>query len=140
VHPALWYNFPDWPEYNRDLIGGGAKSHDKYGEFEVTVLGDAKSPVTAGLPATFKLSDELYHYDRDPQGVPPLVLATGKSPLDGRVFPVVWVSQHRNGRIACITLGHDGQAHNHPAYKQLLKQAANWAAGREPLKQQAAAK
>lgn len=135
IHPALWYNWADtWPEYNRTLVGGGAKSHDKFGEFEVTVLGDVKSPVTAGLPATFKITDELYHYVRDNDGVPPLVLATGKSPHDGRVFPVVWLSQHRDGRIANVTLGHDGQAHSHPAYQRLLKQAAQWAAGREPLK------
>src|ERR1051326_2512549 len=30
VHPALWYNWSDWPEYNRVLVGGGARSHDKY--------------------------------------------------------------------------------------------------------------
>lgn len=138
IHPALWYNWADWPEYNRQLVGGGSKSHDKYGEFEVTVLSDPKSPVTAGLPATFKITDELYHDVRDPQGVPVLVLATGKSPADGRVFPVVWLSQHREGRVACVTLGHDGQSHSHPAFKQLLKQAANWAGGREPLKQTAA--
>jgi uncharacterized protein len=100
----------------------------------VTVLDDVKSPLTAGLPATFKISDELYHYDRNAAGVPPLVLATGKSPKDGRVFPVVWLSQHREGRIACVTLGHDGQAHSHPAYQKLLKQAALWAGGREPAK------
>jgi type 1 glutamine amidotransferase len=134
IHPALWYNWADWPEYNRQLVGGGSKSHDKYGEFEVTVLGNVKSPVSAGLPASFKITDELYHHIRDDQGVPPLVLATGKSPVDGREFPVLWLSQNRDGRIVCLTLGHDGQAHSHPAFKQLLKQAANWAAGREPLK------
>ncbi len=134
IHPALWYNWADWPEYNRDIVGGGSRSHDKYGEFEVTVLTDVKSPVTAGLPATFKISDELYHHNKDGQGVAEMVLATSKSPIDGRVFPTVWVSQVREGRVACITLGHDGQAHSHPVYKQLLKQTANWAAGREPLK------
>ncbi|MBL9174097.1 MAG: ThuA domain-containing protein, partial [Verrucomicrobiales bacterium] len=135
IHPALWYNWADqWPQYNRDLVGGGARSHDRFGEFEVTVLTDVKSPVSAGLPETFKVSDELYHYVRDEGGVPPLVLATGKSPKDGRVFPVVWLSQVRDGRVACITLGHDGQAHSHPAYRQLLQQAAQWASGREPLK------
>ena len=134
IHPALWYNWGDWPQYNRDLVGGGARSHDRFGEFEVTVLTDVKSPVSAGLPPTFKVSDELYHYVRAEGGVPPLVLATGKSPNDGRVFPVVWLSQVRDGRVACVTLGHDGQAHSHPAYRQLLQQAAQWAAGREPLK------
>ena len=132
VHAALWYSWSDWPEYNRDLVGGGSRSHDRFGEFEVTVHTDPQSPLTAGLPGSFRIHDELYHHVRNPEGVPPLVLATGRSPHDGREFPVVWLSQHREGRIACITLGHDGQAHSHPAYRQLLKQAALWAGGREP--------
>ncbi|HUS36388.1 MAG TPA: PVC-type heme-binding CxxCH protein, partial [Verrucomicrobiae bacterium] len=35
VHPALWYNWQEWPEYNQKLVAGGARSHDKFGEFEV---------------------------------------------------------------------------------------------------------
>src|SRR5204862_1984638 len=34
VDAALWYNWPDSPEYNRGLVGGGARSHEKDGEFE----------------------------------------------------------------------------------------------------------
>lgn len=130
VHPALWYNWADWPEYNRQLVGGGSRSHDRYGEFEVTVLSDVQSPVSAGLPVSFKITDELYHDVRDDQGIARKVLATGKSPADGRVFPVAWVSQMGKGRLACITLGHDGQAHSHPAYQRLLQQATTWVADR----------
>src|SRR6266404_4687867 len=78
VHPALWYNWADWPEYNRALVGGGARSHDKYGEFEVTV--DAPDhALMAGVPKTFKISDELYHFQRDEQGAPIQVLASGRN-------------------------------------------------------------
>ena len=66
VHPGLWYNWKDWPEYNRVLVGGGAHGHDRYGEFEVVVK-EPNNPIMAGVPATFKLSDELYHSEIDPQ-------------------------------------------------------------------------
>ncbi|GGW51286.1 hypothetical protein [Arenibacter certesii] len=28
-HPSTWYNWEDWPEYNKQLVGGGARSHEK---------------------------------------------------------------------------------------------------------------
>src|SRR5207245_3275627 len=69
VHPALWYNWADWPEYNRVLVGGGARSHDKYGEFEVHV-NVPLHPVMAGVPDSFKINDELYHFEPDKDGAP----------------------------------------------------------------------
>jgi putative heme-binding domain-containing protein len=128
VHPALWYNWADWPEYNRMLVGGGAKSHDKYGEFEVTVT-DSSHPLMAGVPQTFRITDELYHFRRDEEGAPMQVLATGKNLATGKTYPVVWITQHPKARIACITLGHDGASHEHPAYKAILKNSFVWASG-----------
>ena len=87
--------------HNRDLVGGGARSHDRYGEFEVTVLTDVKSPVSAGLPASFKVSDELYHYVRDDSGVPPLSWPRGSLRMMGESFPAAWLSQVRDGRVVC---------------------------------------
>jgi putative membrane-bound dehydrogenase-like protein len=129
VHPALWYNWADFPEYNRELVGGGAKSHDKYGEFEVEVL-DPTHPLMAGLPAKFKISDELYHFVPDPSGTPIKILAQATSPPTGKTFPQVWVTQHPKARIVCITLGHDGKAHELPEFQMLLKNAVRWAAGK----------
>ncbi len=125
VHPALWYNWKDWPEYNRVLVGGGANSHDKYGEFEVTVT-EPNHPVMAGVPKTFKTSDELYHFEQDKNGTPIQVLATGKSPLTGETFPVVWITKHPKTRIVCITLGHDGVTHDSEPYRAILKNSLNW--------------
>ena len=33
LHPGFWYNWPDWLEYNRDLIAGGSRGHDRLEEF-----------------------------------------------------------------------------------------------------------
>ena len=129
VHAANWYNWSDWPEYNKQLVSGGTHGHDRYGEFEVT-LEDVKSPILDGMPKNFTIKDELYHFEPDATGAPRLVLATGKSPIDGKVYPVVWITQSREGRIVCITLGHDGAAHDGQPYQRLLKNAITWAAGR----------
>ena len=68
VHPGVWYNWNNWPEYNRVLVGGGAHGHDRYGEFTVVVK-DPKNPIMAGVPDEFKISDELYHSEIDPHGI-----------------------------------------------------------------------
>jgi putative heme-binding domain-containing protein len=128
LHPGLWYNWADWPEYNRVLAGGGSRGHDKYGEFEVATTG-AAHPVLKDVPAKFSITDELYWQETDPAGTPIEVLATAHSQQKGRAYPQVFVVKHPKARIAGITLGHDGAAHSHPAYQQLLKNAVAWAAG-----------
>ena len=56
------------------------------------------------------------------------VLATAHSNSKNKTFPQIFVVQHPKTRIAGITLGHDGVAHSHPAYQQVLKNAVFWAA------------
>jgi type 1 glutamine amidotransferase len=131
VHPALWYNWADWPQYNRVLCGGGSRGHDGYAEFEVTV-NDPAHPLMRGVPARFTLRDELYWFEPDPQGTPIKVLATAHSPSKNKTFPMVFVVQHPQARIAGIALGHDGMTHDQPAYQRLLQNALRWAAGQEP--------
>jgi putative heme-binding domain-containing protein len=127
IHPALWYNWRDWPEYNRVLVGGGSRSHDKYGEFEVTVT-EPNHPIMAGVPGRFKITDELYRVELDPAGTPIQVLATGYEVGTQKTYPILWVVKHPKARIVCNTLGHDGLAHDHPAYKQILQNSLKWAA------------
>src|SRR6202008_5205595 len=38
VHPATWFNWSDWPAYNARWVDGGARNHEKYGEFEGRVV------------------------------------------------------------------------------------------------------
>ncbi len=127
LHPGLWYNWANWADYNRVLAGGGSRGHDRFGEFDVK-LGDVKHPLLNGVTADFKIVDELYYFEPDPTGTPIQVLATAFSKAKNKTYPQVFVVQHPKTRIAGITLGHDGQAHTHPAYQQLLKNAVYWAA------------
>jgi putative membrane-bound dehydrogenase-like protein len=129
VHAGMWYNWPDWTEYNRVLVGGGAKGHDRYGEFEVN-LDATDHPVMKDVPATFKITDELYYSKFETNGTPVQVLATAKNLTNGKTFPSVWIVKHPKARIVCIALGHDGKAHDLPAYKTMLRNAVAWAAGK----------
>jgi putative heme-binding domain-containing protein len=129
VHPGLWYNWPTWPEYNRVLVGGGAHGHDKYGEFEIAVK-DPNQPVMAGVPASFKISDELYHSEIDPQGTPIEVLAEARNLSTGKTYPSIWIVKHPKARIVCIAPGHDAGAHDLDAYKTIIQNAVKWAANR----------
>lgn len=125
-HAALWYNWADWPEYNVNIVSGGSRGHDRYGEFEVTVTGK-KHPVMKGVPAKFTLKDELYYYKVDPKGPGIQVLATAKSDKP-ETYPSVFVVNHPKTRIVGIALGHDGESHELEAYQKMLINAIRWVA------------
>ena len=126
LHPGVWYNWP-WPEYNKVLVGGGARGHDRLGEFEVNVI--KEHPVTKGVSPKFTVTDELYHSDIDLSGTPIEILAsTSPAPSNKMEYPSVWLVNHPKARIVCIALGHDGRVHDLPDYKTLLCNAVNWVA------------
>lgn len=124
-HPSIWYNWKDWPEYNRELVGGGSRSHEKLQEFEVRVV-KPNHPIMQGVPAKFRITDELYRWEPDPAGTPVEVLAIGRGIESGEEFPVVWVVKHPRARIIGNTLGHDERAHGLPAYQTILDNSLNW--------------
>lgn len=125
VHPAIWYNWSDWPEYNRDLVGGGSRSHPPFGDFEVTVT-DPDHPVMKNVPERFTIKDELYRFERDENGSDIHVLAVGIEAETGEEYPVAWTVDYGEGRIVNITLGHDGEAHEHEAYITMLQNSIEW--------------
>jgi uncharacterized protein len=129
AHPALWYNWADWPEYNQKLVGGGSKGHNKYGPFDVTVT-NPKSPIMKGVPATFHLDDELYYYKTDPAGTPIEVLATAKATTGPEVFPSIFTVRYPKGRVVGIALGHDAASHTIAPYQTILRNSIKWAAGK----------
>ncbi|MCE7065463.1 ThuA domain-containing protein [Dyadobacter sp. CY326] len=128
AHPALWYNWKDWPEYNQKLVGGGSKGHDKYGPFDVTIT-NKKHPVTKNVPETFHLDDELYYQIPDESGSPIEVLATAKAATSDKVFPSIFIVKYPKGRVVGIALGHDAASHTIAPYQTILRNAISWAAG-----------
>ncbi|MDR8390192.1 ThuA domain-containing protein [Aliifodinibius sp. S!AR15-10] len=125
VHAPTWYNWSDWPEYNRELVGGGTRSHEEYGEFEVEVVA-TDHPIMKSVPSSFSIVDELYHFQPDDSAKEINVLAKGIVPGNGEEYPIAWTLKHGDGRIVAITLGHDAKAHYHYAYRTILKNSIEW--------------
>lgn len=129
LHPGLWYNWGGWPEYNKEIAGGGSRGHDRLGEFEVKVS-QPEHPLVKGVAASFKITDELYYYQPDPAGTPIEVLASATSTQKAGDYPQVFVVKHPKTKIAGLTLGHDGRAHELEPYKTLLLNAVKWTSGK----------
>jgi type 1 glutamine amidotransferase len=130
LHAGLWYNFKDWPEFNKVYAGGGSRGHDNLSKpFEVKVT-KPEHPIMRGVPASFTLTDELYYMIPDAAGSPIEVLGEAISAQTGKVFPNIFTVRHEKARIAGIALGHDARAHDLPAFQTLLKNAVAWAAGK----------
>jgi type 1 glutamine amidotransferase len=134
LHPAVWFNFDQWPDYNARLVGGGTRSHDPIAPFGVTVL-QKDHPVMAGLPGQFEVVDELYHVnpvaETRPAGTVAIDVLAETSP--SREYhtphPSVWIPHTAGGRVVCIALGHDGRVHKLAVFQTLLVNAVRWTAG-----------
>ncbi len=133
LHPGTWYGFAKWPELNAQIVGGGARGHDRIAKFSVNAV-QPEHPIMKGVPASFEVEDELYYLNAEPEKIPPgtaaiTVLAeTSPSVRFKRPHPAVWVTTHPTARIVGITLGHDQRVHDLPAFKTLLTNAVKWAA------------
>ena len=159
LHHAI-AGWPAWPEY-AELLGGrflyrpgllrGVETldsgyrHDV--DHEVRVL-DTTHPVTAGAPATFRLTDELYLSEVFVDSIHPL-LASGASftrenfysaaqAVNGRMFStegwahadgpdlVGWVKRARNSPLVYLQPGDGPSTYDDPNYRRLLENAIRW--------------
>jgi len=135
LHPGTWYGFSGWPELNAQIVGGGARGHDKIHPFDVKAV-KADHPVMAGVPATFTVEDELYYMNAVPADIPPgtakITVLAETSPSDKykAPHPSVWITEHAKAKIIGIALGHDARTHDHEAFKKLLINATKWTSGK----------
>jgi type 1 glutamine amidotransferase len=126
--------FDDWEEY-RHILGGkyfhkptviGGKEyaacsyiHDMHFTANIAVN---KHPVTKGVK-DFELFDETYKGYYVEEGVTPLITTSEPSST-----PVIgWVKKYGKTKIVTLQSGHDSPTFQNPAFRQLLKQAIEWA-------------
>lgn len=134
LHPGTWYGYANWPELNAQIVGGGARGHDRIHPFDVKKLKD--HPIMEGVPASFTVEDELYYVNAEPEKIPagtaPIEVLAETSPSDKfqKAHPSVWITQHPKARIVGIALGHDERTHELEPYRKLLANAVKWAAGK----------
>ncbi len=132
LHHAL-VSYQDWPWWSKEVVGGryllnkeGDIPGSTYKHDEVLrVFPAAEHPITAGL-RPFNLSDETYKGMWISPAVK-VLLTTDNPTSDG---PVAWISPYGKSRVACVQLGHDGKAHRNPTFREIIRRAIFWSAGR----------
>jgi type 1 glutamine amidotransferase len=123
--------FQQWPEFV-ELAGRvwdpKLRGHDRHGKFTVKIT-DAQHPAMKGMK-DFETTDELYTCLA---GETPIkVLATARSKVDNKDYPMAFVLNHGEGRVLHSVLGHDVQALANPDVGRLFRNGCAWAAGLEP--------
>jgi type 1 glutamine amidotransferase len=97
--------------------------------FDVKIT-DPAHPVTAGLPPSCAVSDELYHNIRMQPGVHVLATAFDDPSIGGtgKDEPVLWTVNYGKGRVFHTTLGHDVFAMSEPGFVDTFRRGTYWAA------------
>lgn len=132
LHHAL-LNYQAWPWWSEEVVGGryrlapegkSPSSAVKDGQqIFVTPRGD--HPVTSGVEP-FQIRDEAYKRMWFSDRIQPLL--TTDHPASDSVL--AWVGPCRTSRVVAIQLGHGHTAFGHPAYRALVHNAIQWAAGK----------
>jgi uncharacterized protein len=126
LHASTWFNWKKPPGFNQRFVGGGARSHGM-GDFSVFNR-KPTHPVMQGVPADFKITDEIYRIELG-EFAPVTVLAeTDVEPQTQKAYPSVWIVKDAKAKIVDIALGHAAEAHGNPAFQKLLVNAVRWAA------------
>ena len=163
LHHAL-AGWPSWPAYHEWLGGqflyhpgdvrGAAVSDSGYCHdvtHEVTVVGD--HPVTAGLPAHFTLTDEVYlaqvfeadvtpllrssaAFDRDHFWSAALAVRGQMHAREGWDHPdgsnlIGWAKQVSASRLVYLQPGDGPATYESPHYRQLVENAIRWVAAKD---------
>ncbi len=137
VHFACGAWFGEWPEFQQVAgrvwfgpePGPGKRQHDPYGPFRVELV-KPHHPVVRGM-SDFDTQDELYTCLTGDHPIE--ILAQAKSKLDGKYYPMAFVSRYGKGRTFHCVLGHDTKALSVPAVQELYRRGCAWAAGITPL-------
>lgn len=131
VHFACGAWHGEWPEFvdlaGRVWAGPGpnVRQHDPFGEFRVELTGHSH-PIVRGMEP-FTVKDELYTCLVGERPIE--VLAEAKSKVDGKMYPMAFVTQYGRGRTFHCLLGHDAAALKTPAVSILFRRGIIWAAG-----------
>ena len=126
--------FQEWDEF--PTLAGRAwdpqlRGHDPHGAFTVEII-DAEHPITRGL-TDFETTDELYTCLAG--NAPIHVLATARSKVDQKDYPMAFVLTYGRGKVFHCVLGHDVQALDNPAVGELFRRGTAWTAGLDPVPQ-----
>lgn len=126
----------DWPEFDRDILGGNYHGHHgnkgTEGPFTTTwvVAEAAAHPILKGVPAA-EYRTQSWLYKTSPLGAKTRTLMLGRVGDRLPQEPVSWTNTHvGGGRVFYTSLGHQDDF-TLPAFRRLLFNGIYWAAGLE---------
>lgn len=127
---ALAKGLADWPEFDRDVLGGNYQTdhQNKAATLVHGIESAAGHPILTGMPTTdFRVFGTLYKNAPLLTTAAPLML--GRIEGTETVEPVAWTHQRPNGgRVFYTSLGHP-ESFALPQFQQLLRNATYWVAG-----------
>lgn len=137
----------DWRWYVEDVIGAQFAQHTMNPQFQAATVNveDAAHPATAGLPASWQRTEEIYSFEKSPRAKGYGILVTvdektykpegmfGADLRMGADHPMVWwhcigAEGSKRGRVLYSAFGHRAEAYAEPEYRRLLSNALGWAA------------
>ncbi len=120
--------FNDWPEFEKlagRVYDPKLRGHDPWGAFRVEIT-NSQHPAARGLQS-FDTQDELYTCAA---GTTPIeVVASARSKVDNKDYPIAFVLNPGKGRSFHCLLGHDEKAFESAGVGELLRKGCAWAAG-----------
>jgi len=126
VHGGMGDAFRGRVEYQW-LVGGQFLGHPYVGEYTVELTA-ANSPITKGMPKSFKYNSEQYYMGIDPAIN---VLACTPYEFEGQKckMPVVWTKTWGKGRVFYSALGHVAEEfRKYPDVLEMTTRGMLWAA------------
>lgn len=127
IHHAI-VDYTSWPWWHEQVIGGKyftdkSKFHEGVEVIATPVKGANKHPVMRGVPPLV-LRDEVYSGMWHSPGIT-VLMETAHAENDR---PVVYVGPYP--KAVYIQFGHEAETFSHPGYRQLVRNAILWTAGR----------
>jgi type 1 glutamine amidotransferase len=117
-----------WPFY-AELVGARFAGHPAVQPVTVRFRPGA---LTAGLPATWRVTDEPYNFRGRPRGVQVLATldeSTYSGGTMGAEHPIAWTAEVGRGRSFYTGLGHPDAIYADPVFRTLLAAGIRYAAG-----------
>jgi type 1 glutamine amidotransferase len=132
LHHAL-VDYSDWPWWYEEVVGGRWLKQPGSTRWKTTwkhdvvqkVYSVADHPITRGIHR-IDILDETYKGMWLSPRIK-VLLRTDEETSDG---PVAWIGPYEKSRVVVIQLGHGREAHLHPDYQRLVRNAILWSAGR----------
>ncbi len=131
LHHAI-IDYSAWPWWHQEVTGGkffrpvnGERVSIPKNNVEMIAKPVGKHPITAGI-GPIHVIDEGYKK----MWVSPKVhvLMETDSPDNDR--PVAWISPYEKSKVVFIQLGHGENTHLNPGYRELVRNAILWSAGK----------